>query len=54
MTMFKGILPCHPAVQEHSPVKGSHWAPFRQGHSLPQSSPHLPFGQAENEINQLI
>lgn len=28
-------------------MSGSHWAPLRQGQSLPQSSPHLPAGQAE-------
>ncbi len=40
-------LPCHPGVQVQSPERGSHCAPLRHGHSFPQSSPHLPGGQAE-------
>ena len=40
-------LPCHPGVQVQSPERGSHCAPFKHGHSFPQSSPHLPGGQAE-------
>ena len=40
-------LPCHPGVQVQSPESGSHCAPLRHGHSFPQSSPHLPGGQAE-------
>lgn len=47
-------LPCHPGVQVQSPERGSHCAPFKHGHSFPQSSPHLPGGQAEIEIVKLF
>ena len=36
-------------MQVQSPESGSHCAPFKHGHSLPQSSPHFPAGHAENE-----
>ena len=47
-------LPCHPGVQVQSPESGSHWAPLRHGHSFPQSSPHLPGGQATKKIKLMI
>jgi hypothetical protein len=34
-------------VQVQSPLNGLQLAPFKHGQSLPQSSPHLPCGQAE-------
>ena len=43
------LLPFHPGPHVQSPLSGSHWAPFRQGQSLPQSSPQRPGGQAVEE-----